>query len=78
MLIFTLFLIIFLVLGYGFFLIAKPLLAIKLQQEFYKKINWLMEPVSLEKEIRNTRIMGLLLVGLTVLVVLFIIFKVEF
>lgn len=36
--------------------------AILFQQRFYLKINWRIEPVSLKKEIRNTRIMGLFLI----------------
>ncbi|MGB3241575.1 MAG: hypothetical protein WBB66_01815 [Candidatus Omnitrophota bacterium] len=45
----------------GLFLYAKPSGAIELQKKFYEKINWRIEPVSMEKEIRNTRIMGLIL-----------------
>ena len=47
----------------GAFLYLKPALAIKIQIKFYEKINWRMEPVSMEKEIRNTKIMGLFLFG---------------
>lgn len=50
----------------GVFLISKPILAIKTQQRFYAKINWKMEPISMEKEIRHTRIMGWLLIVLLV------------
>ncbi len=37
----------------------KPRKIIELQIAFYRLINWKMEPISMEKEIRNTRIMGL-------------------
>ena len=47
----------------GVFLCLKPALAIKIQIKFYERINWRMEPVSMEKEIRNTKIMGLFLFG---------------
>ena len=43
----------------GFLLVFKPELAIEIQKNFYAKINWRMEPISVEKEIRNTRLMGL-------------------
>ena len=37
---------------------------IRLQQKFYEKINWRMEPISWEHEIRATRFMGQLLIAL--------------
>ena len=58
-----LFLSAFACLAIGVFLCLKPALAIRIQIKFYEKINWRMEPVSMEKEIRNTRIMGLFLFG---------------
>ncbi len=39
----------------------KPRKVIDAQTTFYRLINWKMEPISMEKEIRNTRIMGLML-----------------
>ncbi|MFC1753445.1 hypothetical protein ACFL96_08640 [Thermoproteota archaeon] len=36
----------------------NPAKTIKMQQGFYEKINWRIEPIDLEKEIRNTRTMG--------------------
>ena len=39
-----------------------PERVIAFQQAFYLRINWRMEPVSMAKEIRNTRWMGLSLV----------------
>ena len=42
----------------GVFLMARPKQVIDAQITFYRWINWRMEPVSWEKEIRNTRIMG--------------------
>lgn len=58
-------------LGIGFFLVKKPNLAIEIQKKFYAQINWRMEPISLQKELRNTRIMGFILIIL-LLGVLFI------
>lgn len=46
----------------GIFLILRPELCIKIQCRFYEKINWRMEPISMQKEIRNTKFMGLSLV----------------
>lgn len=48
----------------GFFCVKNPAGAIKIQQLFYAKINWRIEPISMEKEIRNTRGMGLFLIAL--------------
>jgi hypothetical protein len=43
---------------FGLFLLLKPSSAIELQRRFYEKINWKIEPVSMTKEVRNTKIMG--------------------
>ena len=43
----------------GIFLFLRPVLAIDLQTKFYEKINWRIKPVSLKREIVNTKIMGL-------------------
>jgi len=46
----------------GLFLFLNPVLAIEIQKKFYAKINWRIEPISIAKEIRNTKIMGLFLI----------------
>lgn len=46
----------------GIFLFLKPALSIELQRRFYTKINWRLKPISLTKEIINTKVMGLFLV----------------
>ncbi len=51
-------LIVLVALALGFGLITAPQRAIDIQTKFYALINWRMEPISLEKEIRNTRLMG--------------------
>ncbi len=43
---------------------------IAFQQKFYARINWRMEPISMSKEVRNTRLMGSALVLLAVLALL--------
>ncbi len=55
---------------FGLFLAIKPLLAIKMQQKFYRWINWEMKPISMEKELRNTQFMGLILILVTFIVLL--------
>jgi len=60
-------------LGLGFFLVKKPGLAIKYQMWFYSKINWKIEPVSMEKEMRNTRLMGVFLIAVTLLVSVYLV-----
>ena len=49
-------------LGLGMGIYFYPLKVFELQKKFYALINWKIEPISLSKEIRNTRIMGLFLV----------------
>lgn len=58
----------------GFFLFLRPMEAIDMQKKFYEKINWRIEPVSLEKEIKNTKIMGVLLLVVTLAVAIYAIF----
>lgn len=60
----------------GFFLFLNPALAIEIQRKFYERINWRIEPISMHKEIRNTRIMGLFLVVIAFLTIIYIIIKV--
>ena len=46
----------------GYFVFRYPLKVIKFQKAFYYLINWYIEPVSLEKEVRNTKVMGISLI----------------
>ena len=55
----------------GVFLAAKPQQAMKIQIKFYEKINWRVEPISIDKEIRNTRAMGVLLLVVFVVSLLY-------
>ena len=45
----------------------KPRKAIDFQIAFYRLINWKMEPISMEKEVRNTRIMGAIVLAAGIL-----------
>ena len=56
----------FLSLVLGILIYRQPDQTIRLQQKFYEKINWRMEPISMEKEIRNTRVMGGFLIAFTI------------
>jgi hypothetical protein len=64
------FLISFVGLAMGLFLIKRPERVIELQKAFYLGINWKIEPVSVPREIASTRMMGLLLVIVCLLGVL--------
>ena len=50
----------------GLFVFFKPEMTIEIQRKFYEKINWRIEPISMPKEIRNTKIMGMFLVVLSI------------
>lgn len=57
----------------GLFLFLKPHSAIELQRMFYEKINWRIEPISMAKEIRNTKYMGLFLLIVNLLTVAYMV-----
>lgn len=59
----------------GFILAFKPHIAIEIQRRFYEKINWKIEPISMEKELRNTQIMGIFVIVAAVLTILYAIIK---
>lgn len=58
--------------GIGLLIFLKPVLAIEIQKRFYAKINWRIEPISMQKELRNTKMMGIFLFALAVVTLLFI------
>jgi hypothetical protein len=49
----------------GLFIFLKPDSAIEFQRRFYEKINWKIEPISMAREVRNTKVMGVFLISLT-------------
>lgn len=59
----------------GIFLILQPKRAIDIQIAFYRLINWKIEPISTEKEIKNTRIMGVLAAACAIISLIYIIIK---
>ena len=64
-----LFLSVFVCLAAGAFLYLKPALAIRIQIKFYEKINWRMEPINMQKEVHNTKGMGLFLIIVALLII---------
>ncbi len=59
----------------GVFLILQPKRAIDIQMAFYRLINWKIEPISMEKEVKNTRIMGLFVAICGIISFIYIIIK---
>ena len=57
---------------FGALLAWKPKKVIDAQTAIYRPFNWKLEPISMEKEIKNTRIMGMsvLVTGVIVLVLI--------
>ncbi len=47
---------------FGIFILLRSALVIKLQIKFYEMINWRISPISMEKEVRNTKYMGMFLI----------------
>ena len=53
----------------------KPARTIEAQRRFYLRINWRIEPVSMRKEIRNTKLMGVFLIILALAGAVFSLFS---
>ena len=53
----------------------KPKKTIDIQIALYRPFNWKIEPISMDKEIRNTRIMGLAVLILGILSLGYILLK---
>jgi hypothetical protein len=58
-------------LAIGLFIFLNPAQTIELQRKFYEKINWRIEPISMTKEIRNTKMMGLFLIALAIATIIY-------
>jgi hypothetical protein len=50
----------------GFLLFLRPAQALEIQRRFYFSINWRVEPVSVERELRMTRLMGIFMIVMVV------------
>lgn len=59
---------------FGALLAWKPKKTIEIQIAMYQPFNWKLEPISWEKEIRNTRIMGLVVLILGIASFMFMLF----
>jgi len=60
---------------FGSLIAWKPKKVIDIQIALYRPFNWKIEPISMEKEIRNTRIMGLAVLVLGILSIGYILLK---
>lgn len=56
---------------FGFYVVSRPKSVISLQQKIYTYVNWRMEPISMPKEIVNTRLMGLFLIAVTLIICIY-------
>lgn len=56
----------------GLAMFFKTASLIEMQIKFYAKINWRMEPISMPKEIKNTKFMGLVLVTFCLLAIIYV------
>lgn len=59
---------------FGSMIALKPKKTIDIQIALYRPFNWKLEPISWKKEIRNTRVMGLVVLILGVASLLYSIF----
>jgi len=64
--------IVVIVIIFGALVALKPKKTIDVQIALYRPFNWKLEPISMEKEIRNTRIMGLTVLVLGILSLIYI------
>jgi hypothetical protein len=64
--------IIAIVIVFGALVAWKPRKTIDIQIAMYRPFNWKLEPISMEKEVRNTRIMGLTVLILGILALLYV------
>jgi hypothetical protein len=60
---------------FGALVAWKPKKTIDIQIALYRPFNWKLEPISMEKEIKNTRIMGLTVLILGILSLICILLK---
>ena len=66
---------VFLAFGFGLFIYFDPQRTFEIQKRFYRMINWHIEPISLQKEIRNTKFMGLFLIFFVIIAVFYFFYK---
>ena len=59
----------------GSFFFLKPTVAIEMQRMFYEKINWRIDPISMPKEIRNTKLIGVFLIVVAIVAAVYTLSK---
>jgi len=71
--------VVFIIIGIpvGLFVFFFPVSVMRMQVKFYEKINWRIEPISLQKEFNRTKHTGLYLVVLCLLSGIYIKFFVK-
>jgi len=57
---------------FGALVVWKPKKTIDIQTALYRPFNWKLEPISMEREIKNTRIMGMTVLILGVISLIYI------
>ena len=57
---------------FGLFVFIGAPAVIKGQIKFYKKINWRVAPISMKKEVRSTKTIGLFLFAVGVVTIIYI------
>ena len=60
---------------FGALVAWKPRKVIEIQMALYRPFNWKIEPISMKKEIRNMRIMGIVVLVLGILALGFILWS---
>jgi len=63
--------------GFGLFMIYKSDAIIKIHIKSAAKSNWRVEPISMEKELKNTKIRGINFVALCILAIIYIKFFID-
>lgn len=60
-------------LGVGVLYSSKPELAIEWQKRAYASFNWRIEPISLERELRSMKVMGKILIFISMATIVYLI-----
>ncbi len=60
---------------FGALLMWRPKKIIEIQIAIYRPLNWKIEPISMDKEIRNTRIMGTVVFILGIITLIYVIMQ---
>jgi hypothetical protein len=61
--------------AFGVLIALKPKKTIDIQIAIYKPFNWKIEPIDMQREIKNTRIMGMIVLALGIISLVYILFS---